>query len=88
MSGGETRIARTTRKCLLATGLAAVSLIISVPGDGQTPTRRPAAATATKAPARPKLVVLLVVDQMRGDYIDKFLHQWTGGLRRLVDEGA
>jgi len=33
-------------------------------------------------------VVLLVVDQMRGDYVDKFLHQWKGGLRRLVDEGA
>src|SRR5580700_10440380 len=37
---------------------------------------------------RPKLVVLLVVDQMRGDYIDKFRYQWTGGLKRLVDEGA
>jgi predicted AlkP superfamily pyrophosphatase or phosphodiesterase len=43
---------------------------------------------AAKAPARPKLVVVLVVDQMRGDYVDKFLGQWTGGLRRLVEEGA
>jgi hypothetical protein len=32
--------------------------------------------------------VLLVVDQMRGDYVDKFLSQWTGGLKRLVEEGA
>src|SRR5580704_15810901 len=40
------------------------------------------------APARPKLVVLLVVDQMRGDYVDKFQGQWTGGLKRLVEEGA
>jgi predicted AlkP superfamily pyrophosphatase or phosphodiesterase len=38
--------------------------------------------------ARPKLVVMLVVDQMRGDYVDKFQGQWTGGLKRLVDEGA
>src|SRR6266404_4929210 len=38
--------------------------------------------------ARPKLVVMIVVDQMRGDYVDKFLPQWTGGLRRLVEEGA
>jgi len=45
-------------------------------------------APAQKSPATPKLVVLLVVDQMRGDYVDKFLGQWTGGLRRLVDEGA
>jgi predicted AlkP superfamily pyrophosphatase or phosphodiesterase len=37
---------------------------------------------------RPKLVVLIVVDQMRGDYVDKFRGHWNGGLRRLVDEGA
>jgi predicted AlkP superfamily pyrophosphatase or phosphodiesterase len=46
---------------------------------------------AKEAPApnvRPKLVVLLVVDQMRGDYVDKFKGQWTGGLKRLLDEGA
>jgi predicted AlkP superfamily pyrophosphatase or phosphodiesterase len=38
--------------------------------------------------SKPKLVVILVVDQMRGDYVDKFQHQWTGGLKRLVNEGA
>jgi predicted AlkP superfamily pyrophosphatase or phosphodiesterase len=49
----------------------------------------PAAAPKTpRAPAKPKLVVLLVVDQMRADYVDKFLGQWTGGLKRLVEEGA
>ena len=49
---------------------------------------RPATPKPTQAPARPKLVVLLVVDQMRGDYVDKFLPQWTGGLKRLIEEGA
>ena len=47
--------------------------------------------TARATPAsdmRPKLVVLLVIDQMRGDYVDKFRSQWTGGLKRLLDEGA
>ncbi len=44
--------------------------------------------TGTKALARPKLVVMLVVDQMRADYVDKFQAHWTGGLKRLVDEGA
>jgi predicted AlkP superfamily pyrophosphatase or phosphodiesterase len=39
-------------------------------------------------PQKPKLVVMLVVDQMRGDYVDKFQGQWTGGLKRLVEEGA
>jgi len=48
----------------------------------------PSTASRAKASARPKLVVLLVVDQMRADYVDKFLFQWTGGLKRLVSEGA
>lgn len=38
--------------------------------------------------SRPKLVVILAVDQMRADYIDRFRHQWSGGLKRLVAEGA
>src|SRR5712692_422490 len=49
---------------------------------------KPPAATVPKATTKPKLVILLVVDQMRADYVDKFLGQWTGGLKRLVDEGA
>ena len=44
------------------------------------------AAAAADEP--PKLVVVLVVDQMRAGYIDKFQHQWTAGLHRLVTEGA
>ena len=44
---------------------------------------------ASPAPRRtPKLVVILVVDQMRADYVEKFGQNWTGGLRRLMDEGA
>jgi len=54
----------------------------------QVPPLRVAVPKAPKSPARPKLVVLLVVDQMRADYVDKFLGQWTGGLKRLVEEGA
>src|SRR5256885_15721465 len=54
----------------------------------QAPPLRVAVPKAAKAPARPKLIVLLVVDQMRADYVDKFLGQWTGGLRRLVEDGA
>jgi predicted AlkP superfamily pyrophosphatase or phosphodiesterase len=36
----------------------------------------------------PKLIVLISIDQMRGDYIDKFRHQWSKGLKRLITEGA
>jgi predicted AlkP superfamily pyrophosphatase or phosphodiesterase len=39
-------------------------------------------------PARPSLVVVLVVDQMRRDYIDDYGPKWRKGLRRIVDEGA
>jgi predicted AlkP superfamily pyrophosphatase or phosphodiesterase len=46
------------------------------------------AAKPLNMPSRPKLVVLLVVDQMRADYVEKFRGQWTGGLKRLVAEGA
>ena len=45
---------------------------------------RPAAAPAYT----PKLAVILVVDQMRADYIDRFQTDWTGGLKRMVTEGA
>ena len=41
------------------------------------------------APADPpKLAVILVVDQMRADYVDRFQGGWTGGLKRMVSEGA
>src|SRR5258705_11024936 len=46
------------------------------------------AKEASAPSVRPKLIVVLVVDQMRGDYVDKFKGQWTGGLKRLLDEGA
>ena len=36
----------------------------------------------------PKLAVLIVVDQMRADYVDRFNGEWTGGLKRMVTEGA
>ena len=80
--------------------LAFLALGLATGGQAQGQTQKP--GVVAKAPARPKqngarpqgaaakpkLVVLLVVDQMRGDYVDKFLGQWTGGLKRLVEEGA
>ena len=36
----------------------------------------------------PKLIVILVVDQFRADYVTTYGHHWTKGLRRLFDEGA
>src|SRR5215207_4374960 len=61
---------------LLAIGLAAIS--------SSAQSARPANPSAEK----PKLVVFISVDQMRGDYVDRFRHQWSKGLNRLVTEGA
>src|SRR5689334_23241243 len=36
----------------------------------------------------PKLIVLIAVDQMRGDYVDRFQQQWTRGFHRLLSQGA
>ena len=38
--------------------------------------------------AAPKLVVLLVVDQMRGDYVDWYGAHFSAGLGRLAQKGA
>ena len=46
------------------------------------------AVQPTPDPDRPRLMVLLVVDQMRRDYVERFQASWTGGLRRLIDDGA
>src|ERR1700693_508801 len=54
----------------------------------QTAERKNSTKDVSGDSSKPKLVVILVVDQMRGDYVDKFQQQWTGGLKRLVDEGA
>ncbi|MDB4874497.1 MAG: type phosphodiesterase/nucleotide pyrophosphatase [Gemmatimonadetes bacterium] len=37
---------------------------------------------------RPALVVLIAVDQLRGDYLDRFGSQLTGGLARFHDRAA
>src|SRR4051812_46530205 len=39
--------------------------------------------------ARPKLVVVIVIDQFRGDYLERYRDQFSeGGFRMLLDRGA
>jgi predicted AlkP superfamily pyrophosphatase or phosphodiesterase len=89
---GATSVSRdSTKKILLsvfcmATLSALPSYAQSAPQSSSP--RQASAAKPAGDTAKPKLVVVLVVDQMRGDYIDKFQSQWTGGLKRLVREGA
>src|SRR2546425_8205553 len=57
-------------------------------GTGGQSAASPARASAGVAPARPKLVLLIVVDQMRYDYLTRFRDRFKGGLARLLGEGA
>src|SRR5688572_17395736 len=58
----------------LSTVLAlAVGLLTIVPG--------------IHAQGTPRLVVVLVVDQMRADYLQTFDRHWHGGFRTLLSEG-
>ena len=48
----------------------------------------PSAMHAQAAPKKPALVVLVTIDQFRGDYLERFGPQLTGGIARLVRGGA
>lgn len=53
-------------------------------GSAQPGTPAPTAA----AREAPSLVVVIVVDQLRGDFLERYRDQLTGGLARLLREGA
>jgi len=46
------------------------------------------ACLAGAAPRKPKLVLAIVVDQFRYDYLVRFRGEYTGGLARLLSQGA
>jgi predicted AlkP superfamily pyrophosphatase or phosphodiesterase len=61
--------------------IGAVLVLLPPPARAQ----RPAASPDDRAP---NLIVLVAIDQMRADYIDRFRQQWTRGLHRLIAQGA
>src|SRR6202047_3300626 len=81
---------RTNRIVEIVLSLALLAALPLAAQESPAPSaaHKTSAKGASRDSSKPKLVVILVVDQMRGDYIDKFQHQWTGGLKRLVNEGA
>jgi arylsulfatase A-like enzyme len=68
---------------------ALVGLALAVPAQPQPPPiAHVAHVTATPRAATPKLVVAVVIDQFRYDYLTRFRSEYTGGLKRLLTEGA
>jgi hypothetical protein len=64
-------------RCLLATIMVALALS-SIP-----------ATFASAYNAHPKLVVVIIIDQFRGDYLERYRDQFPdGGFRLLLDHGA
>ncbi|HVL69097.1 MAG TPA: alkaline phosphatase family protein [Vicinamibacterales bacterium] len=61
--------------------ISAVVLLLLLGACASAPERRDSAV-------RRPLVVLLVVDQLRSDYLDRYGAHLTSGIRRLADEGA
>lgn len=43
---------------------------------------------APQPDTKPKLIVLIAVDQMRGDYLDRFVQDFRGGYKRLREGGV
>ncbi|MEO5936368.1 MAG: alkaline phosphatase family protein [Terriglobales bacterium] len=64
--------------------LAAILLLILVAPGGFAPV-----AHASAYNGRPKLVIVIIVDQFRGDYLERYREQFgQGGFRMLLDRGA
>src|SRR6201986_4716409 len=81
-------------KYLLLLSFALGALTVSAQNKKKRAVSKPAApavtttATATNQLPRPKLVVGIVVDQMRWDYLFRFYDRYQdNGLKRLLNEG-
>src|SRR6266568_8831099 len=69
---------RSARACIFF-GLACFTAILSL-----SPT-----STASAYNGHPKLVVVIVIDQFRGDYLERYRDQFgDAGFRLLLDHGA
>lgn len=61
--------------------LLPVSLVTLLPGTDSASAPRP-------VPVEPRLIVVITIDQFRGDYLQRWAGQWQGGFHRLLSEGA
>jgi predicted AlkP superfamily pyrophosphatase or phosphodiesterase len=69
-------------RALLPAAVAFFLTFSAISGAAHQPQQQPA------RPSTPKLVVIVVVDQLWAGYLDEFKTQWKYGFRRLMDHGA
>ena len=81
-------VSTIAKRLAARTGLGAAAVLLAAAAAANAQAPKSTAAKKVPTATRPKLVVVLVVDQMRADYVDKFRGQWNGGLKRLLEEGA
>lgn len=72
-------MASLSRPCRALAALAAVAGTLAL---------APHPAARQPVSARPRLLVVVVVDQMRADYLTRLDGRFAAGFRRLLDEGA
>lgn len=52
------------------------------------PSPYPAVAVSCHRSSLPSLLVILTIDQLRADYLDRWAGQWTGGFRRFLRQAV
>ena len=97
------RIAAALLRALpVSAGVAVAAALTAAPARAQRPADPAPPARAAPAPQRaaqqqrprplpataPRLVVVLIVDQMRADYLERFRGQFSGGRARMLRGGA
>ena len=81
-------MASSSSAALAALGALALLGTACVPPATPAAPGAPATAVASSVAAeRPRLAVMVVVDQLRPSYFDRYGDLFTGGFRRLIDQG-
>lgn len=66
----------------------ALALVGALAAAGQAQTPTPLVPSAPVLAPRPRLVVVIAIDQMRYDYLERFRPLLKGGLKTLLERGA
>jgi predicted AlkP superfamily pyrophosphatase or phosphodiesterase len=78
---------------VLAAALCSAGLLAQTKRPAVAPAKKAAPAAAASSsvntlPVKPKLVVMIVADQFRADYLSRFASEYTAGFAKLLKSGA